>query len=339
LDHPLVKRLVPVFLFLLLVLGLGCGRREHLPTAQRGVLDLSGYDLDHREPIGLDGEWSFYWRQLLAPGEFSGPRAPAPAGYLLVPGDWNGFRSQGRAIGGLGYATLHLKVLLGPGQVPLALRLFGIHSAYRLWVDGRLAAESGRLGHREDGEAADPSVRIVAITRDGPALDLVLQVSNFHDRNGGLPVSVQFGRQAAVQGAQNRNWALAMLFVGSLLVMGFYHLAIYGFRKANRSPLYFGIYCLLWIGCAMGDEFSDYVIRLFLPGCRRLSSATPACAPSLSRFRLAFNSSGRCSPRNSPYGCCGSPRRSPCPSSSSPWGPGPCCCPGRCRSISRSPSY
>jgi signal transduction histidine kinase len=191
---------------------------------------------------------------------------PLPSGYLRVPQDWNDLQVQGRSIGDEGYATLRLKILPGPSRTPLVLRVFGVNSAYRLWVDGRLEGESGRIGRKVEEEILDPSVRLIPIHSDGDPRELVLQISNFHLKSGGLPVSLQLGRASLVYSRENRNWGLAMFFIGSLLVMGIYHLALYAFRKSNDSSLYFGIYCLLWMGNMLCSDTSDWVIRLFLPG-------------------------------------------------------------------------
>ncbi len=40
---------------------------EKPPTAIKGVLDLTGWDLDKDGPVNLAGEWEFYWRNTLNP--------------------------------------------------------------------------------------------------------------------------------------------------------------------------------------------------------------------------------------------------------------------------------
>ncbi|MDD2902050.1 MAG: 7TM diverse intracellular signaling domain-containing protein [Syntrophales bacterium] len=58
-----------------------------------------------------------------------------------------------------------------------------------------------------------------------------------------------------------RKWGIALFFVGSLLVMGLYHLVLYWFRRTNRAPLYFGLYCLLWLGNFLASLFDPEMIR------------------------------------------------------------------------------
>ena len=40
------------------------------PKAINGVLDLRDWDFDKDGPVKLDGEWEFYWKQLLFPKDF-----------------------------------------------------------------------------------------------------------------------------------------------------------------------------------------------------------------------------------------------------------------------------
>jgi two-component system sensor histidine kinase ChiS len=93
------------------------------------------------------GEWAFHWGQLLDPAAAQS----TPTGYLDLPSYWNDVRIQGHPIGGTGCATLSLRILPGPGHEPLALRVFDLSSAYRLWVDGRLVASGGRVGRSANG--------------------------------------------------------------------------------------------------------------------------------------------------------------------------------------------
>ncbi len=78
-------------LLCLLVLGLvGCSAgRARLPRAHQGVLNLAGYDLDQRDPVRLDGEWSFYWGQLLVSEDFHGKPDASPARYRALPSTWS----------------------------------------------------------------------------------------------------------------------------------------------------------------------------------------------------------------------------------------------------------
>lgn len=255
---------------LLLVLPVtlaGCGRHEeNLPVAHQGVLDLSGYDFDRDGPVSLDGAWAFYWQRLLAPGDFQSERPESgKTEYLVLPGTWKGFVHEGRPLPGVGYATFRLRIDPGPTARPLALRLFDIQSAYRLWVNGKLVAQGGKVGKTADAERADLSYRLAAVPAEGKPLDLVLWVSNQHLLSGGVTASLRLGLPEALELAHMRTWGAGLFFTGSLLVMGLYHLALYFWRKKDLPPLYFGLYCLLWTGNFFTSDATEWVIMLLFP--------------------------------------------------------------------------
>ena len=236
---------------MLVVAGLSCllsgciGHDGHTPTAQQGVIDLSGSDeVLTASSIDLDGEWAFHWQQLLTPEDFRGPQPPAPSGYLHLPGAWNGLDVGGTHIDGEGYATFHLRVLTGPASGGLALHLGTIESAYRLWANGMLVAENGVIGTNTAAETPAQSSRLVRLPPDRP-LELVLQVSNYHYREGGVLSPIELGTPERMESAQLRKWATVSLCIGAIAVMGLYHLVFFAFRRNNMATLYFGVYCLL----------------------------------------------------------------------------------------------
>ena len=234
------------------------------PSAVNGVLDLRAVNLAGEGPVRLDGNWDFYPGQLLAPAAFAGADSSA-AQHFAVPASWNGYRKDGRPLDGVGVATFRIQVLPPKGSGDLALRIFDVHSAYRLWLNGKLISAKGVVGESAETEVADPSLDMPVIRADGSPLELVLEVSNHHYREGGVTTSILLGTEAAIRSGQSQRWALTLFFVGSMLTMGCYHLFYFAFRRSHTSPLYFGLYCLLWMGNFIASSASDWVIRLFFP--------------------------------------------------------------------------
>jgi signal transduction histidine kinase len=261
-----LNRFLYAAVLVLIFLGWGCrGTKETAPLARHGVLDLSGWDLVKDGPVNLAGEWQFYWGQLLTPADFRGSRPPEITGYLTLPSAWNSFQLNGKKLGAAGYATLRLRILPGPGQADLALRLFNVASAYRLWLNGRSLAASGVVGRKAAAEIPKTSILLPQFHQERGPIELVLQVSNYHYRQGGVISAIQLGPQALMEAGHIRQWGLALFFVGGLLVMGAYHLVLFWFRRTNRAPLYFGLYCLLWLGNFLASDSSAWAIRLFWP--------------------------------------------------------------------------
>ncbi|MDR3672126.1 MAG: 7TM diverse intracellular signaling domain-containing protein [Holophaga sp.] len=259
------RMLLLAFLDLILVLGLACHlQRRQEPRARQGVLDLTGRDLRRGAPVTLGGAWAIFPGQLLTPQDLQ--RQPEPGAWVDLPSGTDGPLAPGHSLAGRGCATLRLQVLTGPCADPLAIRMANIAIPYRLWVDGRLAAESGRPGRSAAEESLGRPFRFARFPADGQPIQLVLQVSNFHFAGKWLQTPLQLGRADDLESAQLRKWGLALFVLGALAVMGIYHLALYLGHRKHPSGLYFGAHCLLWAGFILCAKGSDEVIRLFLPG-------------------------------------------------------------------------
>ena len=128
-------------MFVLFVLG-GCSGQisEIKPKAESGVFDLRQVQLGN-DIVALDGQWEFYWNQLLPPGETD---AGALTGYVRIPSSWN------KSIGtedqlGYGYATYRLQLITAE-KAKLALKIPRMFTAYELWVNGEMVATAGKVG-------------------------------------------------------------------------------------------------------------------------------------------------------------------------------------------------
>ncbi|MGE4545295.1 MAG: 7TM diverse intracellular signaling domain-containing protein [Pedobacter sp.] len=242
----------------------GCRRgNDTAPLARQGIIDLSAVDLQNSDPVRLDGAWEFYWKQLLIPADFQAEQPPLVSAFLTLPSAWNHAEIEGQNAGRAGYATLRLRLLPNREQQDLTLQLGEMFSAYRLWVNGVLLVENGVLGKSVSEEIPCQAIRQPRLQLDGKPVDLVLQVSNYHYREGGIVSPIMLGSAGKLEKAQLKRWALALLCVGSLLVMGLYHLGLYCIRRKDRAPLYFGMYSLLWAASSFTSSATDFAVNLF----------------------------------------------------------------------------
>jgi len=248
---------------------------KQLPEAHKGRMELWNWNFEKDGTVELDGEWEFYWKQLLTPEDFAHRKLlPRPA--YLVPSDtWDGHLEGGMAIGNAGYATYRL-VILARSDASLALHLPVIYSAHKVWVDGRLLASSGRVGESQDDFSPSWKTQVVPIDRMRGKTEIIIQASNFFFRRGGLRDRVLLGANAELSGRKYLNVAFMALVFGSLFIMGIYHLSLYVFRKKDRASLYFGLFCLLvavytvtgpdehLIADALPELNGEFVYRLML---------------------------------------------------------------------------
>lgn len=255
-----------------------------MPQAKGGVLDLSAWNMEADGPVRLDGEWEVRWDSLLPPDSAAAHDGDSPREYTTIPAPWSRTKPGADTLNAKGSATLRLVVLRGAAMKHAALRLENVAVAYALWANGRLVAQGGAPGQDAASETPRPSVAVIPLHNLGgnayeaAPLELVLQVSNHHFREGGVLSSVWLGAESTLLARQARDLGIAMFLAGALFIMGVYHTALYFFRRSNSAPLLFSLYCLLWMGNFTCSESSGWVVNSILP---------PLPAIGLERFALA----------------------------------------------------
>jgi len=212
------------------------------PRPVGGRLDLRSWQPDADGPIRLDGAWSY------APGRLLPPDAGRQAFggvETRVPSNWGSEVTPQGARSGHGFASYGLELALPENAGPLALRLSTIGTAYRLYADGELVAGAGRVGTSADGAEAAYQPAIVRLPDpSGRRLQLVFHVANFDFARGGLWESIWIGRPDPLLADREAVVGLAMFLGGAFLILGLYHLTVWGTRRRDRSPLWFAVLCL-----------------------------------------------------------------------------------------------
>ena len=64
-------------------------KNKAAPVAVNGIMDLTNWDLNSDNIVNLDGEWEFYYSQLLKYGDFQSIASSNRNAYINVPGSWN----------------------------------------------------------------------------------------------------------------------------------------------------------------------------------------------------------------------------------------------------------
>ncbi|MFH5186789.1 sensor histidine kinase [Paenibacillus sp. TAB 01] len=234
----------------ILLLGFlsGCSLRglpsEASAAAKRGVLDLSGWQFRSDGNVALNGDWDFFWEQLLDPGQVEAALKPDQE-RIQLPHTWNGYLVNGRQLSGFGCATFHLKVMLPSDSGLLALEIPTIRTAYKLWINGQEMGSSGTVGMDKQSSAPGYFPRVVYFHTEESAADITLQVSNFDHRSGGIWKQIWLGDAQKLTESYHRQLILDALFIGSLLFMGLYHLGLFLMRFKESGALYFALFCLM----------------------------------------------------------------------------------------------
>lgn len=209
-----------------------------------GKLDLSSVDFGQNELVTLNGQWEFYWNKLLTQENFT-KQKPQMDSLIKVPGTWDDKKAGTKVYPHRGVATYRLCLNYPSTLKDPALRIRYVASAYRLYVNGRLVAEVGKVSDKlsdfKDGEES----LIVDLPRDKQELELIFQVANLDYGRGGLREGPAFGSKQVLERQKTILLALQLFFIGSVFIFSIYYLLLFLLQTKNRTALLFSILCFI----------------------------------------------------------------------------------------------
>lgn len=221
------------------ILGSCTGADALTPKAMHGRIDLSGWDFGKRGLLKLDGEWDFF------PGTLEVPRTGAISVPIPDDGVWQNVKKDGKALSPYGYATYRLNLSLPPETGDLALKIPEFFSASRVLLNGKEIFAAGTVGTTSADTIPQYRTGVTSIDPVAGNNELVVQVANFGERRGGFNRSIVIGPELSIQTVYVSSLAQDLVIFGSLLTIGIYHLCLFWLRRKDRSPLWFGIFCII----------------------------------------------------------------------------------------------
>lgn len=212
-------------------------------TAKNGVLDLRDINFEEHNYIEMSGEWGLYWNKFLKPEKVP----DNPSTFVSFPHMWMGSEMNNETLPGEGHATYTLKIKVNEESLSTHKGLYVplISNASKLWINGKLVSQIGEIGMSSKDERPTYNPQVIILDLDKPEFDLVLQVSNYSARNGGIWGEFLFGNAEELISMAEKRMLKEMFIIGGLTIFGFYHFVIYILRRTDRAALYFGILCLL----------------------------------------------------------------------------------------------
>ncbi|HEX2866575.1 MAG TPA: sensor histidine kinase [Ignavibacteriales bacterium] len=246
----------------------GCSQnRGIVPKAEKGIIDLSSWDFEKDGIAALNGQWEFYWNQIIKPEEFQSA-GDSNLHYFELPSQWNGIKNtELKDLPPMGKATYRLKVKLPHNDSKqvrtLCLKLQDIHSSYRLWLNGRLYLEKGKFSEVPGKSVPASGRELVSFEDSSATLEIVINAVNYFDINeSGIDEEIFLGTEhSIILESQMKNFFYLVSF-GILLIMGLYHFLLFIIRRKEREYLYFSIICLLLAVQTIceGDKYIFYIL-------------------------------------------------------------------------------
>ncbi|TKD68242.1 diguanylate cyclase [Pseudalkalibacillus hwajinpoensis] len=245
------------FLFIV-ILGLlsGCSllqtESQTGVSVKQGYLNLNDWDGEKNGVVRLDGDWEFYWKKTR---DFQENEKQ----YISVPSTW----SNEKGVPGHGYAAYRVVINHVNKDTEYALDMPSISTAYNLWIDGDLVGSNGTPGIDKKTTMPAYHPQEVYFSSEDSTIEIVLQISNYHYRDGGIWESITFGTADQIKDIAFKADALEMVIFGCLLLSGLYHTVLFIQRRQNHSALFFSIVCFLV--CIRIAATEDILIVDFFP--------------------------------------------------------------------------
>jgi signal transduction histidine kinase len=233
---------------------------QPLPVVLHGIIDLRN-ESTLITPVALSGDWHFYWKQLLFPGDTA---INAPSSFIHFPSLWKDDSLNGQPLSSQGFATYSLTVLLPKQKSGLAFEMPDVYASCALYVNGKLLAKNGQPGKSANEAIPFWSTQIVHIPEEKDTLSIILQVANFWHAKGGTYKNILLGNEDLLLLKYRKDTALDLLLTGCLFMGGLFFLGLFLFGRHDKTILYFSLFCIVYSYRLMGTDL--YVLHSLFPG-------------------------------------------------------------------------
>jgi serine phosphatase RsbU (regulator of sigma subunit) len=242
------KNIAVIFIFFILGVTFLGWVVTHLETeseikAKKGYLDFSNVNFDKEQTLKLDGEWQFFYQQLIHNQYI--PQDTTKYQFVSLPNEWNNAIYKGKKLSPYEYGTYVLRVKFPENLKKVAIKIPFLHSSYSLYADGVLVAQMGKVGTNQENTISACESKIAYCDLAKPEVQLILQVANFSYTRGGVWASLNVGTVEEINVLQKKQLAFDLFTTGGLWVMALYHFVLFFLRRRNISPLYFAVLCLM----------------------------------------------------------------------------------------------
>lgn len=181
-------------------------------NAVNARIDLSAIHLGNGKTY-LDGQWEFFWNNLI----MSKPKSQRkPDLTIKVPNDWTQYKINGKSLpaGGFGSYRLQFYGLAYDKKVTIYIPHFG--EAYRVYIDGQLTAESGRISENIGKIFTTPKVQLYPLKlSSATSHEVVIEVAT--TRFSGLYMTPVLCDYQKIMDANSKNNAVRFILFGIAL--------------------------------------------------------------------------------------------------------------------------
>lgn len=204
-------------------------------------LDLRKTDFNQKQTATLNTTWAFYPQVFIAPDQIQEAKGGVP---IVIPSTWGGTPYQDSALADQGYGTYHLQVQLPNYQQDIGLKVPEMSTSYIIYVNGKQVAKVGEIGTSVEQSIPETKPLVIYLGQIGQKADIVIHISNFHHKKGGLWDTIHIGTYRDMVSLERKSYFYAIFLFGAILIIGLYHIGIFLLTLQQKAPLYFSLFAI-----------------------------------------------------------------------------------------------
>ncbi|MBC8755028.1 GHKL domain-containing protein [Kordia sp. YSTF-M3] len=220
------------------------------------AIDLQNTTIDKTTEIALNAGWEFYWKEFIEPGNFN---AKKPLAEVTLT-NWTKFNlSETEKLPSFGYATYRLQISIPKERPHVSLYIPAAYASSKLWVNGKLIAEIGRVGTSKAETLHRRAAQILPLNTDETEFEIVIHVANFYHNKGGIDEPPILGFSNLLHDIRSKEIIADMIFIGCLGFIGIFFLLFFLFYwNKDKAILYFAILCMSLSYMALSDRYAPF---------------------------------------------------------------------------------
>ena len=232
------------------------------PIAKKGILDLREWSFAKDGMISLEGEWEFYWNQLLEPEYFENNKEHKKLNFIQVPKNWKNYQNKTERLTNIGYATYHLTILTSGKREHLKMFYFLQMVSSKCYVNGELIISAGVVGTKKEESTISLIHENIDFVGKTDTLEIIIQVSNFQNPKGGLFSDITLGTAKQIHNIIDKKTISDSFLLGVFMLMALYHIVLFLLRRRSLSNVFFALSCF---GFFLNYAFTEGAFSSFFP--------------------------------------------------------------------------
>lgn len=221
---------------------------------QRDTLHFDEKQILSEKPIKLDNNWDFYWQEFINPNELKDKK---PSHIVNLTSWTNYIDTKNDNLPSTGYATYKLHFSVTANRPNISLYIPRIIGAYKLWINGDLTLEIGKIGTSKATTLHRRFTKIIPLNSNTTNFEIVIQVANFYNKKGGISDPILLGKTENLLQKKFLQTMTDMFTIGSFSFIGILFLVFYLiYWNKDKAVLYFSIMCIALAYHTLNDRYA-----------------------------------------------------------------------------------